>query len=166
MVAGGETLFDYRAYRAAFDARAASLGVEPDVLGPVPPRRPARAGRRRRPRSPSRPTKEGFGLAAMEALAAGVPLVVPATCPCCARCSATPLASPSGPTASPPPWPRRSTGAPAPDGAPAAVLAAAGRSLAARHTWDAAAAAHLRLYRTLVPSPAGGSLPGDVRTPS
>src|SRR6185436_7870051 len=33
--AGGETLFDYRAYRAEFDARAAELGVRPVLLGTV-----------------------------------------------------------------------------------------------------------------------------------
>lgn len=55
-------------------ARAAALGVEPLVLGPVPrdtlPALVATAGVFAFPS-----TKEGFGLAAMEALAAGVPLV-------------------------------------------------------------------------------------------
>ncbi|WP_344056434.1 MSMEG_0565 family glycosyltransferase, partial [Prauserella halophila] len=32
VIVGGETLFDYRGYRARFDARAADLGVEPVVL--------------------------------------------------------------------------------------------------------------------------------------
>ncbi|MCW2677160.1 MAG: hypothetical protein JWR70_2200 [Modestobacter sp.] len=35
VVAGGETLFDYRDYRARVEARAAELGVVPVVLGPV-----------------------------------------------------------------------------------------------------------------------------------
>lgn len=35
VVAGGETLFDYRPYRARVRERAAELGVEPVVLGPV-----------------------------------------------------------------------------------------------------------------------------------
>ena len=34
--AGGETLFDYRDYRADFDRRRAELDVEPIVLGNVP----------------------------------------------------------------------------------------------------------------------------------
>lgn len=72
--AGGETLFDYRNYRAEFDRRAHDLGVEPVVLGAVaddvlPPLVAACDVFA----FPS--TKEGFGLAAMEALAAGRPVV-------------------------------------------------------------------------------------------
>jgi glycosyltransferase-like protein len=72
--AGGETLFDYRAYRAEFDARADELGVQPIMLGTVDdtdmPDLVAGAAV-----LPFVSTKEGFGLAAMEALAAGVPVV-------------------------------------------------------------------------------------------
>lgn len=74
VIAGGETLFDYRDYRRAFDTRAAELGVNPHVLGQVA-----------HDQLPGLvagcavfgfvSTKEGFGLAAMEALAAGVPVV-------------------------------------------------------------------------------------------
>src|SRR6202035_1710509 len=35
VIAGGETLFDYRDYRARWEARAAELGAEPVVLGAV-----------------------------------------------------------------------------------------------------------------------------------
>ncbi|HEY1966613.1 MAG TPA: MSMEG_0565 family glycosyltransferase, partial [Pseudonocardia sp.] len=35
VIAGGETLFDYRDYRDLWERRAVSLGVEPVVLGPV-----------------------------------------------------------------------------------------------------------------------------------
>jgi glycosyltransferase-like protein len=72
--AGGETLFDYRDYRDAFNARAAELGVEPIMLGTVEDREmPAlMAGAAV---LPFVSTKEGFGLAAMEALAARVPVV-------------------------------------------------------------------------------------------
>src|SRR5262249_51746574 len=35
VVAGGETLFDYRDYRAEWQSRAARLGLDPVVLGPV-----------------------------------------------------------------------------------------------------------------------------------
>lgn len=75
VIAGGETLFDYRHYRACWELRATELGIEPVVLGPVDhdtlPALVAAAGAFAFPS-----TKEGFGLAAMEALAAGDPLVM------------------------------------------------------------------------------------------
>lgn len=71
---GGETLFDYRSYRADFDARVAELGLDPVLLGVVDdaelPSLVAAAGA-----LAFVSTKEGFGLAAMEALAASVPVV-------------------------------------------------------------------------------------------
>ncbi|ORM26945.1 MSMEG_0565 family glycosyltransferase [Williamsia sp. 1135] len=72
--AGGDTLFDYRGYRADFDRRAVELGIEPIVLGQVDDNQlPALVAQAAVFAFPS--TKEGFGLAAMEALAAGVPVV-------------------------------------------------------------------------------------------
>lgn len=72
--AGGETLFDYRDYRAEFDRRAVELGMEPVILGTVDddelPHLVAQAAA-----LPFFSTKEGFGLAAMEALAASTPVV-------------------------------------------------------------------------------------------
>lgn len=72
--AGGETLFDYRSYRDVFDARCDELGVHPTILGTVDddelPALVAQADV-----FAFLSTKEGFGLAAMEALAAGVPVV-------------------------------------------------------------------------------------------
>ena len=72
--AGGETLFDYRDYRAEFDVRATELAVEPVILGTVDddelPHLVAQAAV-----LPFFSTKEGFGLAAMEALAASTPVV-------------------------------------------------------------------------------------------
>ncbi|WP_405164910.1 MSMEG_0565 family glycosyltransferase [Nocardia sp. NBC_01499] len=72
--AGGETLFDYRDYRARFTARADELGLAPVILGAVAdadlPSLVAAAAA-----VPFFSRKEGFGLAAMEALAAGVPVV-------------------------------------------------------------------------------------------
>ncbi|MTD14362.1 MSMEG_0565 family glycosyltransferase [Nakamurella sp. YIM 132087] len=138
--AGGETLFDYRDYRARFDARAAELGVTPQVLGPVPhdelPALVAAAGA-----LAFVSTKEGFGLAPMEALAAGVPVVArdlpvlrevfdgavrfAADPPSIAAALADALDRPD------------------------AGLRAAGEQLADRHSWDDAAARHLEFYRTL-----------------
>ncbi|AII07841.1 MSMEG_0565 family glycosyltransferase [Rhodococcus opacus] len=72
--AGGETLFDYRGYRDEFDRRAAELGVTPTILGTIDDAElPALVAQARSFAFLS--TKEGFGLAAMEALAAGVPVV-------------------------------------------------------------------------------------------
>src|SRR5262249_58192671 len=72
--AGGETLFDYRDYRARWQARADQLGLAPGVLGPVPhDSLPSLVASAAAFAFPS--TKEGFGLAPMEALAAGVPAV-------------------------------------------------------------------------------------------
>jgi glycosyltransferase-like protein len=74
VIAGGETLFDYRDYRAAFDRRCDDLGVEPIILGAVEDDElPSLVAASRAFAFPS--TKEGFGLAAMEALSAGRPVV-------------------------------------------------------------------------------------------
>jgi glycosyltransferase-like protein len=141
VIAGGETLFDYRGYRAAWEERAEELGVCPDVLGPVPhdglPSLVAAAGCFAFPS-----TKEGFGLAAMEALAAGAPLVV-RDLPVfrevfgeAARFAADRdgLAGLMAEALSEPDAHRRD----------------AGRALASSYTWHAAAEAHLRLYRGII----------------
>ncbi|MCV7421918.1 MSMEG_0565 family glycosyltransferase [Mycobacterium yunnanensis] len=74
VIAGGETLFDYRGYRAEFDRMCAELDVEPVILGAVTDDElPSLVAASSVFAFPS--TKEGFGLAAMEALAAGRPVV-------------------------------------------------------------------------------------------
>jgi glycosyltransferase-like protein len=74
VIAGGETLFDYRDYRAAFERRCAELDVDPVILGAVEDDElPSLVAASSAFAFPS--TKEGFGLAAMEALAAGRPVV-------------------------------------------------------------------------------------------
>jgi glycosyltransferase involved in cell wall biosynthesis len=74
VIAGGETLFDYRDYRAAFEQKCADLDVEPLILGTLEDDDlPSLVAASAAFAFPS--TKEGFGLAAMEALAAGRPVV-------------------------------------------------------------------------------------------
>jgi glycosyltransferase-like protein len=137
VVAGGETLFDYRDYRARVLDRAAELGVVPVVLGPVDHEAlPALVAAADVFAFPS--VKEGFGLAAMEALAAGVP-VVTRDLPVLREVfggAATFAADPAGLAA----------GLLAEVGEP---RRAEGRALAQGHSWDTAAAAHLELYAAL-----------------
>jgi glycosyltransferase-like protein len=154
VIAGGETLFDYRDYRARWEARARALDADPIVLGPVDhgdlPSLVASAAVFAFPS-----VKEGFGLAAMEALAAGVPLVTrdlpvfrevfgPA-----ARYASDPagFAEEMGRALAQPESGRR----------------AAGQALAARHSWSAAAASHLTLYRSLAER--GTPHPVTIRPP-
>lgn len=140
VIAGGETMFDYRGYRERWEERARELPTAPVVLGPVAeedlPPLVAAADAFAFPSA-----IEGFGLAALEALAAGVPLVV-SDLPVfrevfggAARFAAGPAALARELAAAlTRPDPRHR---------------AAGLALAARYTWHAAAAAHLRLYRSL-----------------
>ena len=147
VIAGGETLFDYRSYRETFDRRCRELSVQPVLLGTVDDDElPALVAGAAVFGFVS--TKEGFGLAAMEALAAGVPLVVrdlPVTREIftgAARFADDVPSMASGIL-------RSLVGGD--DG-----RIAVGRALAARHTWDDAASAHLRFYRSLGPNPTRG----------
>jgi glycosyltransferase-like protein len=141
VIAGGETLFDYRPYRADVERRCRELGVEPVVVGPVPhDELPALVAGADVFVFPS--TKEGFGLAAMEALAAGVPVVMrdlpvlgdifygAARFASCAEGFAAQVAAVLD--------------------APSAAQARRGRALAARHTRASAATAHRALYRRVL----------------
>lgn len=141
VIAGGETLFDYRDYRTRWEARAQELGIEPTILGPVPnDDLPPLVAAAEAFAFPS--VNEGFGLAAMEALAAGTPLVVR---------DLPVLREVFSPAA-------RFAAAPADLAAElhAALTSEdsarriAGRDLAARHTWTEAARRHLDFYRSVL----------------
>jgi glycosyltransferase involved in cell wall biosynthesis len=144
VIAGGETLFDYRDYRESVLRRAGELDVRPVVLGPVEHNRlPALVAAADVFAFPS--VKEGFGLAAMEALAAGTPLVMRDL-----------------------PVLREVFGEAGSFASSAATLAAAilemtgerdplrvkaGRELALAHDWTTSARAHLAFYRSLAGQP-------------
>jgi glycosyltransferase-like protein len=137
---GGETLFDYRDYRAAFEARAAELGITPDIVGVLADdEMPALVAEASVLAMVS--AREGFGLAGMEALAAGVPVV--------AR-DLPVLHEVYGDTVA------FAEDAPGIAAALARQLSAplpldVGRVLAASYTWKRAAAAHLTVYQGLLP---------------
>jgi glycosyltransferase-like protein len=143
VIAGGETLFDYRPYRVAFDARCAELGVEPLILGAVDhDRLPALVAAADVFAFPS--TKEGFGLAAMEAVAAGVPLMVrdlPVLREVFGSCAAF-ATDPAG----------MACALAAAIDTPDPQRRAAGPALAAGHSWAAAATAHRAVYQQVVES--------------
>jgi glycosyltransferase-like protein len=137
VIAGGETLFDYRDYRADWDKRAAELGVSPVVLGPVADANlPSLVAAAEVFAFPSH--KEGFGLAPMEALAAGVPLVV-SDLPVLREVFRDAASYATGPVD----LARQLLAAPDQD------RGALGRALAATYTWESAAAAHLEFYSRL-----------------
>lgn len=144
VVAGGETLFDYAEYRRRFDRRRAALRVPVDVLGPVDHAvLPSLVAAARA--VPFLSTKEGFGLSAMEALAAGVPVVardLPVIREVFGRAVDRVPDDASAPRAMADAVDRAFTG----DG-PSPEL---GRTLASSYTWDAAAAAHQELYRRVL----------------
>ncbi|HEX4361946.1 MAG TPA: MSMEG_0565 family glycosyltransferase [Pseudonocardia sp.] len=152
VLAGGDTLFDYRGYRDAVLARSAELGLEPVLLGPVPDDElPALMAGADVFAFPS--TKEGFGLAAMEALAAGVPVVL-RDLPVlrevfggAARFAATPEALADALAEALAHAPSLTSGEAPSVTSGARDMARTGRELAGRHTWAAAAEEHLRFYR-------------------
>ena len=157
VIAGGDTHADYQEYRRDVDALATRLRIEPEVLGSVEharlPSLVAAAGAFAFPS-----VREEFGQAAMEALAAGVPVVtrdLPAfrkvfgdvvrladagdgsSGDIAAGLAAQIVAALEAPT---------SPSAPAADGE-TATLREAGQAFAGRHSWDDTATAYVALYR-------------------
>lgn len=139
VLAGGETLFDYRSYRDDFERTARELGITPHVLGVVDDDQlPSLVAEASVLGFVS--TKEGFGLAAMEALAAGVPVV--------AR-DLPVLREVLGDTVAYASTPHEMADAISAEVSGPRRRPEAGRRLAASYSWGAAARAHLELYAAL-----------------
>ena len=149
LIAGGTTLFDYRHERDRFAERAIELGVDDQVrvLGPLEPEAMERLYRAADAFAfPS--VKEGFGLAALEALAAELPVVasdLDVFGGFLVHHESALLVPPGdGPALG------RALARVATDGALAARLRAGGRRVVPDHTWEAAAAAHERAYEAFL----------------
>jgi glycosyltransferase-like protein len=151
LIAGGMTLFDYRHERDRFAERAAELGVGDHVrvLGPLPP--DEIEGLFRAADAFAFPSvKEGFGLVALEALAAGLPVVasdLDVLRGFLADGDSALLVGVGDGAAL-----GAALARVARDGALRERLRAGGRAVVARHTWDAAAAAHERAYEAFLPA--------------
>jgi glycosyltransferase-like protein len=149
LVAGGATLFDYRDEIDRFHARASELGLNGDVrvLGPVSDAELEDLYRAADVFAlPS--VKEGFGLAVLEALAAGLPAVVSdldVFRGFLAEGESALMAPPGDPAALADAIVRV-----AGDEQLARRLRAGGREVAARHGWDRVAAAQEQAYRDLL----------------
>jgi glycosyltransferase-like protein len=149
VVAGGATLFDYRHEVDRFHTRVLELGLRDSVrvLGSLPDDE-IEALYRAADAFAFPSTKEGFGLAALEALASGLPVVASALDEFTTYLS-------DG---------RSALLVPVGDGdalgdalarigrsrATRAALRAGGLDVAAQYTWDRAAIAHERVYRKLL----------------
>ena len=157
-VAGGETLFDYADYREGWERDAGRLGLrvhrgarppagaDVAVLGPIAdPGMPALFRAADVLAFPSE--REGFGLVVLEAQAAGLPAVV-SDLPVLREilrdgrdCRMVPVDDPAALAAA--------LAEVMGDGALRERLVAGGRTTAARFTWEAAAAAHERVYEEI-----------------
>jgi glycosyltransferase-like protein len=149
LIAGGTTLFDYRHERDRFAERAVALGVDAHVrvLGPLEAETMERLFRAADVFAfPS--VREGFGLAALEALAAELPVVATDLDVfrgfLIDRESALLVPPRDGEALG------RALARIAVDPVLAARLRAGGRRVVPEHTWDAAAAAHERVYEAFL----------------
>jgi glycosyltransferase-like protein len=153
VVVGGETLFDHRAYREEWERRRAALGVPVEVRGVLPHDDvPAIVAGAAAFAFPS--VREGFGLAAMEALAARVPLVawdrpvLREVFGAAARFAGDVAGLAAGLAAAAADVPAPGVPARPPDAAERRRRAA-GTALARAHSWRTAAARHINLYARL-----------------
>ena len=149
LIAGGVTLFDYRHERERFDARTAELGIAEDVrvLGPLAPE--AMESLYRAADAFAFPSvREGFGLAALEALASELPVVASELDVFRGFLADgdSALLVPAGDGAAL----GRALARIALDPELAARLRAGGRSVVPAFSWDAAAAAHERAYEAFL----------------
>jgi glycosyltransferase involved in cell wall biosynthesis len=149
VVAGGATLFDYRHEVDRFRARVAALelGDSVRVLGSLPDDQIESLYRAADAFAfPS--TKEGFGLAALEALASGLPVVASALDEFTTYLSdgRTALLVPVGDSDALGAALARLARSPE----TGSRLRAAGLAVAAEHTWERAAVAHERVYREML----------------
>jgi glycosyltransferase-like protein len=150
---GGETLFDYRPYREEFERRAIELGVRPRILGTISDSEvPSLVAAAAALGFVS--TKEGFGLAALEALAAGVP-VVARDLPVLREVFGETVIYASDIVGIAAGLERVTE----PGGAPDPL---AGRRLARSYSWEAAAAAHEDFYASLLAQGRGSGAPVDL----
>jgi glycosyltransferase-like protein len=146
VIAGGETLFDYRDYRTAFGEACARFDVEPHILGPVDhDELPSLVAAADVFAFPS--TKEGFGLAALEALAAGVPTVM-SDLPVLREVFRDAVLFADSPTTAAGLAAALAEALDRPD----PVRRVNGEALARAHTWSAAARSHLDLYEEIAGS--------------
>ena len=153
LVAGGITLFDYRHELERFEALTRELDVARHVrvLGAQPPEAIERLYRAADAFAfPS--IKEGFGLAALEALAAELPVVASDldVFRSFLADGASALLTPTGDAGAL----ARALARVAVDGELCARLRAGGRRVAREYTWDVAAVAHEQAYETFLTSEA------------
>ncbi len=149
LIAGGVTLFDYRHERERFDARTAELGIAEDVrvLGPLAPE--AMESLFRAADAFAFPSvREGFGLAALEALASELPVVASELDVFRGFLADgdSALLVPAGDGAAL----GRALARISLDPELAARLRAGGRRVVPEFSWDAAAAAHERAYEAFL----------------
>jgi glycosyltransferase-like protein len=145
LIAGGTTLFDYRAELERFAERADELGVTEHVwrLGALESEELERLFRAADVFAfPS--VKEGFGLAALEAIAAGLPLVA-SDLDVFQGFREGAVLTPVGDADAL----ARALARVKHDKALRTRLRAGGREVVARHTWDASAELHERVYERI-----------------